>query len=194
VLLLFVSGMHSRNKRETMRILERVGYRFWQLKQELMVRPLPPEAWREIQAILTMAEIQLFHCFSPSDQVHSYRVMRTLQAAGYHSPALLAAALLHDIGKTKVGLSLVDRVVIVLTQVFWPAQIAAWGQGGLRGWRRPFVVRAQHPNWGAEMAQAAGSLSLTVALIRRHQDNLPDPAATEEDELLRCLQWADDQN
>ena len=46
----------------------------------------------------------------------------------------------------------------------------------------------------AEMAEAAGSSALVVSLIRRHQDDLPETALSEEDELLHILQWADDQN
>jgi hypothetical protein len=63
-------------------------------------------------------------------------------------------------------------------------------------WRKAFVVAAQHPKWGAEMAAAAGTLPLAVALIRRHQDK---PNTIEQQEinsreklLLRILQSVDD--
>ena len=52
------------------------------------------------------------------------------------------------------------------------------------------------------MAQTANSRPLTIELIRRHQDTLPETpalsgaevAVSEADQLLRQLQWADDQN
>jgi len=67
------------------------------------------------------------------------------------------------------------------------------------GWRRPFVVKAQHAAWGAEMAANAGSDPLTVWLIEHHQDVLAPLKASEEvgteaERLLRQLQWADDHN
>jgi hypothetical protein len=58
------------------------------------------------------------------------------------------------------------------------------------GWRRPFVVHAWHPEVGARWAQEAGCSALTVALIRRHQDQISN-CQTEEDQLLAILQAAD---
>lgn len=136
----------------------------------------------------------LFDRFSETDRSHSYRVMRMLREAGDDEPALLKAALLHDIGKTTTTLTAWDRTVAVVGQKLWSARAAQWGAGEPVGWRRPFVVRFQHPAWGAAMAQAAGSAPQVVSLIRRHQDPAPNPAETEEDALLIRLQWADDQN
>lgn len=172
----------------------KVRYRLWQFGQALLVRPLPPVAWQTIHTMLTPTEMALFSTFPLNDQWHSYRVMETLRQAGYDTPSLLVAALLHDIGKTKVRLYLWDRIFVVLAQYLWPKQIEQWGQGTPKGWRKPLVVKIQHPTWGAEMAQQAGSLPQTVALIRRHQDNLPQKNLTAEEQLLQQLQWADNQN
>jgi hypothetical protein len=62
-----------------------------------------------------------------------------------------------------------------------------------KGWRRPFVVHARHPQAGAHWAEEAGCSPLTVALIRRHQDQSTgcSPLAVEEDQLLAALQAAD---
>ncbi len=84
--------------------------------------------------------------------------------------------------------------MVVIGGVLFPQKILAWGQGKAEGWKRPFVVKVQHPVWGAEMAQAAGSSERVVNLIRRHQDPLPSKPSLVEDELLCLLQWADDQN
>ena len=151
-------------------------------------------AQSEVSAQLTPAEMTLFQHFSNSDQWHSYRVMKTLQAANHIHPDLLTAALLHDVGKTRAPLSVWERSWVVLGQVIWPKKTAVWGQDAPLGWKRPFVVKAQHPAWGADMAAAAGSSELAIGLIRRHQDNVPETAVSEMDHLLRHLQWADNQN
>lgn len=144
----------------------------------------------------------LFDQFSLSDQQHSYQVLRTLQLYGQTNPDLLTAALLHDVGKTRAPLSIWERSLIVVAQAFLPQKTAVWGQGSVDSWQRPFVVKAQHPAWGAAMAQEAGCHPLTIELIRRHQDPLPETlalskvevAVTEADRLLGLLQWADNQN
>lgn len=148
--------------------------------------------------MLSEREWALFRRYSLEDQWHSYRVFCTLQAAGHTQPELLAAALLHDVGKTRLPLSGWERSLIVLAQFLLPAQAATWGKGQPHGWRRPFVVRTRHPAWGADMARAAGSHPLTVSLIYYHQDALASSDVAEigaaEVQLLRYLQWADDQN
>lgn len=169
-------------------------YRLHQFWQIVRARPLAAAARQEIATILSPAEIRLFQLLSLSDQQHSYGVVQTLRSAGYHHPDLLAAALLHDVGKCRVRLTLADRTLIVLTEALWPRRAATWGQGDASGWRRPFVVKVRHPEWSESMATQAGSRPLTLALIRRHQEALPETGSGEEDELLRLLQWADNQN
>ncbi len=169
-------------------------YRLWQFWQIVRAKPLTTAALAEVTAVLTPNEQQLFRRLSANDQWHSVRVLRLVQAAGGKEPALQKAALLHDVGKTEVRLTLVDRMVIVLGGVLWPGKVADWGNDAARGWRRPFVVKAQHPAWGAEMAAAVGCDALTVSLIRRHQDTLADVQEPKLHELLRILQWADDQS
>lgn len=164
----------------------------------MTAKPLPAAALHEVAAILSEPELALFQRHSPEDQRHSYRVFCTLRAAGHTQPDLLAAALLHDVGKIRLPLSIWERSLIVLVQFLLPRQAVAWGQGGANGWRRPFVLKARHPAWGAEMARAAGSRPLTVSLIYYHQSTLSSPEvvalSTTEVKLLGCLQWADDQN
>lgn len=169
-------------------------YRLSQFWQVWRARPLHDEARQAVTAVLTTAEIDLFDQFSLSDQQHSYQVMHLLTTTGHTQPDLLTAALLHDVGKTRVPLSIWERSLIVVGRKLLPHKAEQWGQGDVGGWQRPFVVKAQHPAWGAEMARAAGSSPLAVALIQRHQDPLPETAVTDTDQLLRLLQWADDQN
>jgi putative nucleotidyltransferase with HDIG domain len=175
-------------------------YRLRQFGQAVAAEPLAEAALAEVKAVLSAAEFDLFRRFDLGEQQHSFQVMGTLKEAGYEHPALLTAALLHDVGKTRSPLSVWDRSLVVAAEQVAPERTAVWGQGSAQGWQRPFVVKARHPAWGAEMAEAAGSSPLVVSLIRRHQDDLPETAVAktgasdEEDDLLRLLQWADDQN
>ena len=171
----------------------RLRYRLGQLRDNLTAGPLSAAARRKVVAALSPGELALFDRFSLADQWHSYRVLCDLRQAGYNDPDLATAALIHDVGKTRYPLTAWDRTLIVLGAVLFPRRSVVWGQGRVDSWRRPFVVRARHPEWGAEMAAAAGASPAAVALIGRHQDKsaeVPDELA----ELLRALQWADDRN
>jgi hypothetical protein len=149
---------------------------------------------QEIAVTLSPAERELFYRFQESDQWHAYRVFATLKETGQLQPDLLAAALLHDVGKTKVNLSVWDRILIVITELLQPDKVKSWGQGNLQSWKRPFVVRLRHAHWGAEMARSADSSARTIGLIRHHQDPVAQDSESIEDEMLRLLQRADDLN
>jgi putative nucleotidyltransferase with HDIG domain len=169
-------------------------YRIRQFKQAIAAPELNDIQLTEVKEILEGAELALFLRFDRGEQWHSFQVMRTLKEAGHDQPELLQAALLHDVGKTRSPLSVWDRSFVVVMKKMLPGKTAVWGNHSAQGWKRPFVVKAQHPEWGAEMAEAAGSSALVVNLIRRHQDDLIESDHPEEDKLLRLLQWADDQN
>jgi hypothetical protein len=114
------------------------------------------------------------------------------------------AALLHDVGKTRYPLHLWERIWIVLVQSVYPGCVARWGKEDdrqperIEWWRKAFVVAAQHPKWGAEMAAAAGTAPLAVDLIRRHQEKQVSPIELEttsrEEILLQALRSVDDLN
>lgn len=170
-----------------------IRYRLRQLRANLSAGPLSGEERREVSQWLNPAEQDLFFRYAYADQWHSVRVLHCLQGAGYNNPDLMTAALLHDIGKIRCPLSIWDRTLIVVGGALFPGRATRWGHGGLDSWRRPFVARANHPEWGAEMAGEAGSRPAVIDLIRRHQDVL-DGVQNENDKLLSILQWADDQN
>lgn len=137
---------------------------------------------------LPPSQIVLFRRMQTSEQAHAYQMFEQLKAAGQTDPDLLAAALLHDIGKVLVPLSLLDRVVVVLGKRLFRRRAKRWSEGTPSGFRRPFVVAAHHPDWGADLAGQAGASPRTVDLIRRHQD-IP----TTDDPLLTALQAADEE-
>ncbi|HML24932.1 MAG TPA: HD domain-containing protein [Aggregatilinea sp.] len=143
---------------------------------------------------LTPDQFALYRRMRRAERQHSLRVLDALLAGGHDDPDLLAAALLHDVGKIRTAFFLPEKVLVVLVKAFAPSRYWAWGSESAHGWRRPFAVSVQHPAWGAEMAAAAGSTPRTVELIRRHQDLLDGPPSTETDRLLRALQAVDDRS
>lgn len=154
-----------------------------------------------VQAILPASDQQqLFSRMAANDQRHAVAVARTLQAAGYTDPALLQAALLHDVAKS-LGQPIIHRVLIVLFEAFWPAALVrlsassgSWDATVTSWWRRPFVVHAQHAAIGAAWARNAGCEPVAVSLIARHQDKLSSEPIDSAEKLLVALQWADNLN
>ncbi len=172
----------------------RLCYRARQFWQALKSRP-SPGAIAKAEAVLSPPLMALFTGMQPSEQVHAFKVLEALQAQGETDLDLLAAALLHDAGKQRCPLRLWERVAIVLVQAASPALLQRLGEqpaADCPGWRKGFIVAAQHAEWGAEMVRQAGISPLAAALIRRHQ--LPAPASSQrrEDILLRKLQAVDD--
>lgn len=137
---------------------------------------------------------ELYRHMRRSERQHSLRVLRDLLAAGHTHPDLLAAALLHDVGKSRARFSLPEKVLVVLVKATAPRYYRAWSNGPARGWRLPFAVSEQHPAWGAEMAAAAGASPLTVKLIRLHAEALSGPPRDDAERLLLALQEVDDRN
>jgi hypothetical protein len=179
---------------------DRVSYRFWQLWRALGARPLPQDI-QQVQSTLSPALQGIFFRMQPGEQAHSIAVFHKLLDKGETHPDLLAAALLHDCGKSRFPLQIWERVWIVLSKAFIPQQARMWAAAGLdekalRGWRRPFVVVEWHPIWGAEMASQAGATPLVIALIRRHQETLPAGTQnpSQEDQFLIKLQSVDDKS
>lgn len=168
-------------------------YRLSQFWRNVTAQPLTALEQEEISESLNPDELALFRLMSTSDQRHAYRVYTLLRASGHSDADLLAAALLHDVGKIRVDLSAWDRTVAVLGETLLPQKAKAWGDGEAGGWRRTFVVREQHASWGAILAVEAGSREDVIDLILRHQDPL-SLNGSGEDERLALLQWADDQN
>lgn len=167
-------------------------YRVGQFWRYLRPARLSAADLAEVRQTLPPPLADLFARQAPGEQAHSLTVLRAVRRRAPAARAELhQAALLHDVGKSRAPLGLLDRVLIVLVRRLWPARAQAWGQGAPRGLRRPFVTAAQHPAWGAELAAQAGAPPLTVALIRRHQTPVGAPR-TPEDELLLVLQSADD--
>lgn len=172
----------------------RAAYRVRQFWRAWRARP-SAENLEHACRLLSPAEYALFLRLQPGEQAHSLRVLVQLEQHGEADPNLLAAALLHDVGKIRYPLHLWERVLIVLAHLLLPEHSRRWGQNLANvkpGWRKAFLVAEQHPTWGAELAAQAGSSERTVALIRRHQQPVDSPNPQGDDLLLTKLQAVDD--
>jgi hypothetical protein len=150
-----------------------------------------PEERQLVGRYLSPPLQRLFDQLSVADQRHSLDVLYALREKGYNDRDLLAAALLHDVGKIGAKLYLWQRVAIVLLQATWPALLDELAWGDPASWRYAFYLRREHPEIGARLAQENGASPLTVELIRRHQVPLRQPGRSLEDKFLRALQEAD---
>lgn len=144
--------------------------------------------------VLTPGQLLLFRSLPPQDQAHALRVFADLQRQGEHDPLLLAAALLHDVGKVRCPLTVWEQVLVVLVGRLTPGLLARWGRSQPRGWRRAFVVAVQHPSWGADVLAQVGAPRRLIELVRHHQDEpggVPDRGLSEQ---LRILRSVDNRN
>jgi len=173
-------------------MMNRTRHRAGQFWRYLSTLALPAADEADVDRVLSPALAALFREMIPGEQAHSLRVMRWLIAHQQTQPELLQAALLHDVGKACAPLNMFERVVTVFGHKLFPKQSSKWAQGRPNGWQKAFVVARHHADWGADSAERAGAMPLTVNLIRRHQTRIAKPR-TPEDELLRWLQRADDE-
>lgn len=127
---------------------------------------LAPDEIALVRAHLTGAEQALFTAMEPRDRRHSVDLMHRLGAGA--SAELLAAALLHDVGKGR--LCVWDRVAFVL--------LGALGRGvreRLEAQRGGHFSRAlwrleHHARLGAALLEGIGTHPRVVSLVARHTD------------------------
>lgn len=152
---------------------------------------------RELDQLLTSPQQDLFRRMALNDQRHSLEVCATLRQAGHDAPDLLAAALLHDVGKAAGRIWLWQRTLIVLLERSGPGVLRWLARGSHQSdapwWRRGFVINQLHPELGARWAAEAGCSPMIVALVRRHQIPVKT-IKNDQDRLLAMLQWADGVN
>lgn len=130
------------------------------------------DAWAK--ALLLTGEQELWDRMSGPDRRHGVGVARhALRLLGDEQPRpVLAAALLHDVGKVEAGLGTFARVGVTLAAI-------ARGRERLLGWSRgqpasrPTLRQRvgdylEHDRLGAEMLKQAGSDPLTYTWAREH--------------------------
>lgn len=147
-----------------------------------------------VASYLPPRAVELFLGMPYYDQQHALSVLATLQRQGYDDPDLMAAALLHDVGKSVSPAGrprLWHRVATVLGQAFWPGLLERLSEESSgRGWRQPFYIQKHHATLGAQLAQEAGCSPVTVRLIRYHEE----ADSQIDDPWLAALQAADSTN
>lgn len=154
---------------------------------------LLPEPLHQVRDYLSPAALHLFQAMPRHDRRHALNVLRTLQQRGHRDTDLMAAALLHDVGKTasQAGASrLRHRVAVVLLRALRPDWLEELALDRAKSWRKAFWVHQHHAALGAELASQAGCSAVVVDLIRRHED----PAGRTGESLLEALQEADAAN
>src|SRR5439155_20081169 len=107
--------------------LQTIGYRLGQVRQQLgFVAPLSAGEYKEVAQWLPPSAFALFQTMSAADQRHSLRVCRGLQARGCTDADILAAALVHDVGKALARVPFWTRPAIVLGKKLAPRLLARW--------------------------------------------------------------------
>lgn len=187
-----------------------VRYRLEQVRQQLgFVRPLTTEEYVEVARWLPPDALPLFKTMSTADQRHSLRVCQGLQARGCREEDMLAAALLHDVGKAEGRVPFWTRPAIVLGKRLAPGILkrlvvypgigtyvpgtpciapGTHEKGMLphipTGWRRSLSNAWYHAEVGAELAANAGLAEQAVLYIRtHHQPHGPAAELHEVDEV-----------
>lgn len=185
-------------------VLARMAYRARQFFHALTA-PLGLEEPEGIAAVLTPSQRAFLDRMPAADRRHAFAVYRILREQGHRSPDLLAAALLHDLGKAALAPPIWVRVLVVLLERFAPRFLERLSPArgneinGRRIFRRPARLMEylahyrDHAELGAQWAEALGCSPLTVALIRRHHERGVRAEESEENRLLALLQAADEQ-
>lgn len=166
----------------TIRWLQVVSYRLGQVRQQLgFVAPLTANDYAEVERWLPESALPLFRTMSAADQQHSLRVCRGLLACGCQEEHLLAAALLHDVGKAEGRVPFWTRPVIVLGKALAPGwlkrsmlDLERLEQGDGAIWQRALSYAWWHAEVGAKLAAEAGlSEQATLYIRTHHQANGP---------------------
>lgn len=147
------------------------------------------EAWA--RSHLLEAEARLWARLSGPDRRHAVGVARRVEARLGDDAVrpVLAAALLHDVGKLAAGLGTYGRVVATVSGAV-AGREAAEGWSAARGFSRRVGLYLRHPELGGDLLTVAGSDALTVAWARQH--HLPPGQWTVERRLADALKAADD--
>ncbi len=150
-----------------------------------------PEETAWVVRNLRASEQELWFRMSGPDQRHAVVVARRVESAlgAEASRPVLAAALLHDIGKIEAGIGTWGRVLATLVAlVVGRDRARSWV--GRTGALRRIGLYHSHGEGGAALLADAGSDALTVTWAREH--HLSSDRWTLDPAIARALKDADD--
>lgn len=153
--------------------------------------PLGPsranDNWAKDQ--LLPGEIDLWYRMSRQDRRHAAGVARHVsELLPDASRPVLAAALLHDVGKIDAQLGTIRRALATVAIMIAGADAAdLWVKS--RGVTRRFGLYAKHPEIGGDLLAMAGSDELTTAWAREHH-GAPENSSLPQ-EIALALSTAD---
>jgi HD domain-containing protein len=147
------------------------------------------EAW--VEARLLPGEVTLWRRMSGPDRRHAVGVAERVERAlgNEATRPVLAAALLHDVGKVESGLRTYGRVVATLSAKVAGADMAPTWQKQ-RGYARKVGLYLHHDQIGGDLLELCGSDPLTVAWTREHHK--PESEWTVAPHIASALKAADD--
>jgi len=137
----------------------------------LAPRPLGDDEVAWVATHLAPGEAELFDRMGRADRRHALGVARRAEAAlgAEATRPVMAAALLHDVGKVEAGLGTYGRVMATLSaKVAGRDMAGAWSQ--TRGTTRRIGLYLRHEELGADLLRLAGSDPRTVELVARWSD------------------------
>jgi len=145
---------------------------------------------------LLPGEQQLWRRMSGPDRRHAVGVARdviALLSTDGDAPgrAVVASALLHDVGKVESGLGTVARALVTLAAIAVGRHRLGGGANGrpARAWRRRVADYLAHDRIGAELLAGAGSDPVTVAWSGEH--HLPPERWSLDRRVADALKAAD---
>lgn len=155
----------------------------------LALAPVEPFACRTIvDAFLPAGAAATFADMPAADRAHACRVALALPPEAPRD--LVAAALMHDIGKRDGALraGVPSRVARVVLSRLAPSLLRRLASPPAAGWRAGLVLAVHHAASGAVRARDLGCSPRTVWLIAHHEH----AAAAARDADLAVLMAADD--
>jgi hypothetical protein len=155
--------------------------------------PMGPTKKNELWAaqLLLPEQRKLWFRMSRADRRHAVGVARRVERSlGHEATApVLAAALLHDVGKLDSGLGTYGRVIAIVAGAVGGRDMATqWTKAS--GFTRRVGLYLRHAELGGDLLDMAGSDPLTSAWARQH--HLPPEEWTVPPHLAQVLKDADD--
>ncbi|MEX0767364.1 MAG: HD domain-containing protein [Microthrixaceae bacterium] len=143
----------------------------------------------EQRLFMRMPSVDQAHCIGVAQAVSGHLSQVGLSEEDPAATWILAAALLHDVGKSVSGLGTYGRVVATISEALGGSDMGAhWAERG--GMTRRVGLYLQYPQLGADLLSLASSDERVVAWAVQH--HLPQEQWTLPIDCALLLQQADD--